>query len=36
MMRIAHEAGKRVFMHSDGHIFAIDDDLIEIGFAARM
>jgi hypothetical protein len=29
--RIAHDAGKYVFMHSDGFIFDIYEDLIEIG-----
>lgn len=32
--RIAHDAGKRIFMHSDGHIAAIYEDLIEIGIDA--
>lgn len=32
--RIAHEHGKRVFMHSDGFIFEIYEDLIEIGVDA--
>lgn len=32
--RIAHDAGKYVFMHSDGHIFDIYEDLIEIGVNA--
>jgi uroporphyrinogen decarboxylase len=31
---IAHGAGKRAFMHSDGHILAILPDLIEIGLDA--
>jgi uroporphyrinogen decarboxylase len=33
-VRIAHEAGKKIFMHSDGHIFEIYEDLIEIGVDA--
>lgn len=33
-IRIAHEAGKKAFMHSDGNILAIYDDLIEIGLDA--
>ncbi len=32
--QIAHGAGKRIFMHSDGHILAIYPDLIEIGIDA--
>ena len=32
--RIAHDAGKYVFMHSDGCIFDIYEDLIEIGVNA--
>lgn len=32
--RIAHDAGKKVLMHSDGHIMAIYDDLIEVGVDA--
>jgi hypothetical protein len=32
--RIAHGAGKKIFMHSDGHILAIYPDLIEIGIDA--
>jgi uroporphyrinogen-III decarboxylase len=32
--RIARQAGKKVFMHSDGHISAIYEDLIEIGVDA--
>ncbi|QDU70236.1 uroporphyrinogen decarboxylase family protein [Mucisphaera calidilacus] len=32
--RIAHDAGKKIFMHSDGHIFDIYEDLIEIGIDA--
>ena len=32
--QIAHSAGKRLFMHSDGHILAILPDLIEIGVDA--
>jgi uroporphyrinogen decarboxylase len=31
---IAHAAGKKVFMHSDGHIHAVIPDLIEIGIDA--
>ncbi len=31
---IAHAAGKKALMHSDGHIFAIYQDLIEIGVDA--
>ena len=31
---IAHSYGKKVFMHSDGHILAIFPDLIEIGIDA--
>ena len=30
----AHRAGKFIFMHSDGHIFEILDDLVEIGIDA--
>ncbi len=33
-VRIAHEAGKKMFMHSDGSIFDIYEDLIEIGVDA--
>jgi len=33
-VRIAHAAGKKAFLHSDGHILAIYEDLIEIGFDA--
>lgn len=33
-VRIAHEHGKRIFMHSDGHILAIYPDLIQIGIDA--
>lgn len=33
-IRIAHEAGKKAFMHSDGHIMAIYGDLIELGLDA--
>ena len=33
-VRIAHDAGKKIFMHSDGHIFDIYEDLIEIGVDA--
>jgi uroporphyrinogen-III decarboxylase len=32
--RIAHGAGKKLFMHSDGYIFDIYEDLIEIGVDA--
>ena len=32
--QIAHAAGKKLFMHSDGHILAIMPDLIEIGIDA--
>jgi hypothetical protein len=32
--RIAHDAGKKFFMHSDGYIFDIYEDLIEIGVDA--
>lgn len=32
--RIAHEYGKKLFMHSDGHILAIYPDLIEVGIDA--
>ena len=31
---IAHRAGKKIFMHSDGHILAIYPDLIEMGLDA--
>jgi hypothetical protein len=31
---IAHSAGKKIFMHSDGHILSILEDLIEIGVDA--
>ena len=31
---IMHAAGKKVFFHSDGHIFAIYEDLIELGMDA--
>jgi len=31
---IAHRAGKRIFMHSDGHILSIYPDLIELGLDA--
>lgn len=31
---IAHAAGKKIFMHSDGHILAIYPDLVEIGIDA--
>ena len=33
-VRIAHAAGKKAFMHSDGHILAIYEDLVEIGVDA--
>jgi len=33
-VRIAHDAGKFAFMHSDGCIFDIYDDLVEIGVDA--
>jgi uroporphyrinogen decarboxylase len=33
-VRIAHAAGRKAFMHSDGHILAIYEDLIEIGVDA--
>ncbi len=33
-VRIAHDAGKKIFLHSDGCIFAIYEDLIEIGVDA--
>jgi uroporphyrinogen decarboxylase len=33
-VRIAHDHGKKFFMHSDGYIFEIYDDLIEIGVDA--
>lgn len=32
--QIAHAAGKKLFMHSDGHILAIYPDLVEIGIDA--
>ena len=32
--QIAHTHGKRLFMHSDGHIAAIYPDLVEIGIDA--
>jgi len=32
--QIAHAAGKKIFMHSDGHILAIYPDLIEVGIDA--
>ncbi|HEY3323364.1 MAG TPA: uroporphyrinogen decarboxylase family protein [Planctomycetota bacterium] len=32
--QIAHSHGKSIFMHSDGHIAAVYDDLIEIGVDA--
>jgi hypothetical protein len=33
-VEIAHAAGKKAFMHSDGHILAIMPDLVEIGVDA--
>jgi hypothetical protein len=33
-VRIAHNAGKKIFMHSDGCIFDIYEDLIELGIDA--
>ncbi|NQU10288.1 methyltransferase [bacterium] len=33
-VQIAHGAGKKIFMHSDGHITAIYPDLVEIGIDA--
>lgn len=33
-VQIAHGAGKKIFMHSDGHILAILPDLIELGVDA--
>lgn len=33
-VQIAHARGKRIFMHSDGHITAIYPDLVEIGVDA--
>lgn len=33
-VQIAHGAGKKAFMHSDGHILAILPDLVEIGVDA--
>ena len=33
-VRIAHDAGKKAFMHSDGFIFDIYQDLIEVGVDA--
>lgn len=33
-IQIAHSAGKRTFMHSDGHTLAIYPDLIELGLDA--
>jgi hypothetical protein len=32
--QIAHSTGKKIFMHSDGHILSIYPDLIEIGIDA--
>ena len=31
---LAHQAGKKIFMHSDGYIFDIVADLIELGLDA--
>ena len=31
---LAHQAGKKIFMHSDGYIFDIYGDLIELGLDA--
>ena len=31
---IAHQAGKKIFMHSDGYIFDIYEDMIELGLDA--
>lgn len=33
-VQIAHGAGKKIFMHSDGHILSIYPDLVEIGIDA--
>ncbi|MCA9447147.1 MAG: methyltransferase [Candidatus Omnitrophica bacterium] len=33
-IRIAHEAGKKIFMHSDGFIVDIIEDLVELGLDA--
>jgi hypothetical protein len=33
-VEIAHAAGKKIFMHSDGHILSIYGDLVEIGVDA--
>jgi uroporphyrinogen decarboxylase len=33
-IEIAHSAGKKCFMHSDGHILAIFPDLVELGLDA--
>jgi hypothetical protein len=33
-IRVAHESGKKFFMHSDGYILDIYEDLIEIGLDA--
>ena len=33
-IRIAHDAGKKIFMHSDGNIEAIYEDLIRLGLDA--
>lgn len=32
--RIAHDAGKKLFMHSDGHIQSIYEDIIDVGVDA--
>ncbi len=32
--QIAHAAGKKMFMHSDGHILAVYPDLVEVGIDA--
>ncbi len=33
-VRIAHDAGKKLFMHSDGYIFDIYEELIDLGIDA--
>ena len=33
-VQLAHAAGKKVFMHSDGHILSVIPDLVEIGVDA--
>jgi hypothetical protein len=33
-IEIAHRAGKKMFMHSDGHILSVIPDLIELGLDA--